>query len=123
MTISKTKIKGRTKAKSNEGLQETIRLALKNKAWFKVSQILSASTRQYSSVNLGQIDKVSKQGEIIVVLGKVLSSGSLTKKVRIAALGISAEAKDKLKETKSEYVYLAKEIQSNVKAEGVRVVR
>ena len=123
MAISKTKIKGRTKAKSNDGLQETIRLALKNKAWFKLAQILSASTRQYSSVNLGQIDKVSKQGEIIVVLGKVLSSGSLTKKVRIASLGISAEAKDKLKETKSEYVYLAKEIQSNVKAEGVRVIR
>ena len=123
MTISKTKIKGRTKAKSNDGLQETIRLALKNKAWFKIAQILSASTRQYSSVNLGQIDKVSKQGEIIVVPGKVLSSGSLTKKVRIASLGISAEAKDKLKETKSEYLYLAKEIQSNVKAEGVRVIR
>lgn len=121
--ISKTKIKGRTKAKSNDDLQETIRLALKNKAWFKLAQILSASTRQYSSVNLGQIDKVSKQGEIIVVPGKVLSSGSLTKKVRIASLGISAEAKDKLKETKSEYVYLAKEIQSNVKAEGVRVIR
>ena len=121
--ISKTKIKGRTKAKSNDDLQETIRLALKNKAWFKIAQILSASTRQYSSVNLGQIDKVSKQGEIIVVPGKVLSSGSLTKKVRIASLGISAEAKDKLKETKSEYVYLAKEIQSNVKAEGVRVIR
>ena len=123
MAISKTKIKGRTKAKSNDGLQETNRLALKNKAWFKLAQILSASTRQYSSVNLGQIDKVSKQGEIIVVPGKVLSSGSLTKKVRIASLGISAEAKDKLKETKSEYVYLAKEIQSNVKAEGVRVIR
>jgi len=121
--ISKTKIKGRTKAKSNDDLQETISLALKNKAWFKIAQILSASTRQYSSVNLGQIDKVSKQGEIIVVPGKVLSSGSLTKKVRIASLGISAEAKDKLKETKSEYVYLAKEIQSNVKAEGVRVIR
>jgi large subunit ribosomal protein L18e len=121
--ISKTKIKTRTRQKSNSDLQDTIRLALKNKAWFKIAQILSNSTRKYSSVNLGQIDKVSKQGEIIVVPGKVLSSGSLTKKVRIASLGISAEAKDKLKETKSEYVYLAKEIQSNTKAEGIRLIQ
>lgn len=123
MTISKTKIKFRTRQKSNSELQETIRLALKNKSWFKVSQILSNSTRNYSSVNLGQIDKVSKQGEIIVVIGKVLSQGNLTKKVRICSLGISAVAKEKLKDTKSEFVYLGNEIKSNPKAEGVRVIQ
>lgn len=123
MTITKTKIKGRTNLKSNSNVQETIRLALKNKGWFKVAQILSASTKEYSSVNLMAIDKQTKQGEIVIIIGKVLSSGDLTKKVKIAALGISETAREKLKSTKSEFVSIMDEIKSNPKAEGVKLIR
>lgn len=123
MTISKTKIKNRTSNKTNMALQETIQLALKNKAWHKLAQVLSASTRRFASVNLSDIDKHSKQGETIVVPGKVLSSGNLTKKVKISALGISETAKEKLKETKSEFILISHEIKSNPKAEGAKLLR
>lgn len=120
--LSKTKIKFRNQRKSNPILKETIRLALKYENWKKVAEALSGPTRNYSSLNLRDIDKVTKAGDTIVVLGKVLSAGNVTKKVRICALGFSSKAKEKLKQTKSEAVFLYEEILGNPKAQGVKVL-
>jgi len=121
--ISKTKIKNRTKHKTNYELIETTRNANKNKAWLKVAQILSAPTRDYSSVNLEKVDKETKAGDTVVVPGKVLGSGELTKKVRICALSFSSSALIKMKSTKSEAVSINDEIKLNPKAEGVKIIR
>jgi len=121
--ISKTKIKSRILKKTNPEIIETIKLALKNPEWLKIARILSASTRKYSSINLFEIDKQTTPGDIIIIPGKVLSKGEVTKKVRICALSMSMEAKEKLKTTKSEFVPLINEIKSNPKAEGVKILR
>ncbi|MBS3091062.1 50S ribosomal protein L18e [Candidatus Pacearchaeota archaeon] len=121
--ISQTKLKVRIKRKTNPELLELLQLARKNKAWMRVIKIISSSTRQYSSVNLQKIDKETKAGDTVVIIGKVLGSGSLTKKVRICSLGISEDAKEKLKETKSEFVSILEEIKSNAKAAGIKLIR
>jgi len=121
--ISRTKIKFRSKNKTNSSLIETIKLALKNKNWEKIAKVLSSSTRNYSSINLSEIEKQTKAGDTVVILGKVLSLGDLTKKVRICALAISSAAAEKLKSSKSEFVHISEEIKKNPKAEGVRVLR
>lgn len=123
MVVSKTKIKLRIRNKSNSELAETIRLANNNKAWNKIAFILSGATRNYSSINLKEIDKKTTAGDTVIIPGKVLSTGSLTKKVRICALGISAVAKEKLKESKSEFASILDEIKSNLKAEGIKVIQ
>lgn len=121
--VSRTKIKGRISNKTNSALAETIRLALNNSAWKKIAQILSNSTREYSSVNLKEIDALAKEGDTILIPGKVLASGDISKKVRICSLSISASAREKLKRTKSEYASIAEEIKINKKAEGVKVIQ
>jgi len=123
MAVSKTKIKFRRKKKTNQELVETISLALKNKPWGKISQFLSSSTKKYSSVNLYQIEKQTSAGDTVVIPGKVLSQGELTKKVRICSLSISEAAREKLKKTKSEYVSILEEIKKNPKAQGVKLIR
>jgi len=120
--LSKTKVKFRAQKKTNPSLKETIRLALKYEKWKRVAEVLSGPTRNYASVNLGDIDKLAKTGDTIVVLGKVLSSGNLTKKVRLCALGFSVQAKSKLKQTKSEVDSIYNEILSNPKAQGVTIL-
>jgi large subunit ribosomal protein L18e len=120
--ISKTKIKFRAKKKTNPVLAETISEALKHPSWKDVAKFLSSSTRKYISLNLSEIDKRSKEGDTVVVLGKVLSGGNLTKKIRICALAISESASEKAKETKSEIVSVLEEIKKNPKAEGVRIL-
>tara|TARA_Y100000310_G_C20693441_1_gene823874 strand:- start:4596 stop:4967 length:372 start_codon:yes stop_codon:yes gene_type:complete len=123
MQVSKTKAKNRSRKKTNPELKETIALALKEKAWLPIAKSLSGSTRNYVSINLSDLDKKTKVGDTVLVLGKVLSKGSLTKKIRICALSISELALERLKETKSEFVTVLEEIQKNKKAEGLLIIK
>lgn len=121
--LSKTKLKNRVKRKTNPVLVETLQAAIKNPKWGEVAKILSGPHRKYSSLNLFEIDKEVKTGDTVVIVGKVLSKGELTKKIRICALSISEKAKEKLKPTKSEIVSILEEITKNPKAEGIKILR
>lgn len=120
---TKTHIKFRMRKKTNPVITQTIALALKNKNWHSVAQKLSAGTRQYASVNLTQIDEATTAGDTIVVPGKVLGNGDITKKVRVCALSFSATAVAKLKKSKSEIVSIAEEIKINSKGEGIKILQ
>ncbi len=121
--ISKTKISKRIRRKTDPVIEETIILAKKNKCWMKIAQIISGSKRGYAAVNLKEIDENSSEGDTLVIPGKVLGLGEVTKRVRVCALEFSESAKDKLVKTKSEIVYLLEEIKKNPKAEGVKILR
>ena len=121
--VSKRTIKFRVRRKTNPAIAEVTRAALKNTAWAKVAQMLSGPTRLYSSVNLSQIDKETKAGDTVVIIGKILAKGSLTKKLRLCALSISKSAESRLSETKSQFVPLIEEINKNPKAEGIKLIR
>ena len=121
--LTKTKVKSRIRKKTNPLLRETIAEAVKNDAWFEISKLLSSPKSRYSEINLKEIDSNSSVGDTLIIPGKVLSKGNLTKKLRVCALSISEKAKNKLKETKSEFVPLIEEIKKNPKAEGVRIIK
>jgi len=101
-------------------MKETIAAALKNEKWKSVAKTLSSSIKGQISRNLFEIDAQAKAGDTVIVLGKVLSKGELTKKIRIVALSISEKAKEKLKESKSEVVSILEEITKNPTAQGLR---
>ena len=66
------------------------------KLWKRLAKDLSKPSRQRREVNLYKINKQAKEGEIIVVPGKVLNMGELDKKVDIAAFSFSRSAQDKI---------------------------
>ena len=74
-------------------------------------------------VELQKIDSEAKVGDTVLILGKVLSQGALSKKLVICALSISHAARVKLKESKSEFISIAEEIKKNPKAEGLKVLK
>ena len=121
--VSKTKMLKRARRKKNSEVVETINLAKKNPEWKTVLRNLSSSTRKYSSVNLKDIEKNTSEGDTIVVVGKILGIGEVSKRVRICALGFSESAKNKLKSTKSEVVNIMTEIKKNPKAEGIKLIK
>lgn len=120
--VSKTRVKFKAKRKTNPLVLETVNLARKNKNWLMVAKLVSESRRKYAKVNLVEIDKQTTAGDTVVVVGKVLGSGSVSKKVRICALGFSKSALAKLKESKSEAVTILEEINKNPKAEGIKIM-
>ncbi len=123
MTFSKTLIKKQAKRKTKPDLALAIFLARKQKAWLKIAKELSKPTRLQTSVNLLDIDRQTTTGDTVLVIGKVIGLGDVTKKVRIAALSFSESAKEKLKKTKSEVVSIAEEIKSNPKASGLKIIK
>ncbi len=120
---SNVKFKNQLKRKTNPFLIEIIKKAGKIKEWRRVAEILSGSTKKYSRVNLLELDKNTDAGDTVVVLGKVLSKGDLTKKIKICALSFSQNAIDKIKKNKSEAILLLEEISKNPKAEGIKIIQ
>ena len=122
-TMSKTMLKKRVHQKTNSKLAAALYLAYKNPSWLKFVKLLSQSTKKYSSINLAEIDKQTSMGDIVLVPGKVLSLGEITKKIRVCSFGISSEALEKLKKTRSEWVHIMDEIKKNPKAEALKIIK
>lgn len=107
------------KMKRNPELVNTIFLAKKNNL-LELAKRLSAPTRKQSSVNLENLNKL-KEDKVIVV-GKVLGGGEIKKKMSIAALGFSEQAREKLKKAGCEIKTIKQEVEKNLKLTGVKII-
>ena len=123
MTISNTKLRKRIEKKNSPKVVETLMFAKKNKEWNDIAKIISSSRRKYSYINLKEIEEKTSAGDTVVIPGKVLGKGNVSKKIRICALWFSESAREKLKENKGEIVTILEEIKKNPKAEGVKILR
>ena len=64
--------------------------------WKVISNELNKPTRKRREVNLYKIDQYTREGETALIPGKVLSEGSLNKKLTVAAYKFSDEAREKI---------------------------
>ncbi len=111
------------KRKRSKDLVETIELANKNKNWNIVAGLLSGPTKKFSKVNLSKIDKESKENETVIVVGKILSLGEITKKIKISSYQISDSALKKINKSKIEYISLNEEIKKNPNANKIKIIK
>lgn len=88
------------------------------KLWRSVYRLVEVPARKRSKVNLSKIDLNTKEGDNVVVPGKVLSSGVIKHKVSIAAIEFSEQALKNLKEANCKVV----DIKDMVKSENVRLI-
>ena len=93
-----------------------------NKFWSRIVKDLKRSTRQRREVNVYKIDKFAREGETVIVPGKVLSLGELSKKVDVAALQFSAEAKRKILEAKGKALTINELLKQNPEGKKVRIL-
>jgi len=119
---SKSLIKKQTKRKTSKMLVETIIATKKNKNWSKIAEILSSPRKNKININLEKIDKETKQGDVVVIPGKVLSQGDINKKIKVVALNFSEKAKDKLLKSKCEVSTILEEIKKNPEAKEIRIL-
>jgi len=68
----------------------------KSNVWKRIALELERPTRAHRVVNLSRIEKYCNDDDIIIVPGKVLCGGELTKKVTIAAFAFSRNTASKL---------------------------
>ena len=122
-TISKTKIEKRLQEKENPKLRRLIILLKKQKQpfWHQVAKELARPKRKTSEVNLFKINKHAKDKETVIIPGKVLSSGSISKQVRIAAFSFSSKAREKIKHAGGNAIEIEELLKSPDKT--VRMIR
>jgi large subunit ribosomal protein L18e len=68
----------------------------KSSVWKRIAIELEGPTKNYRVVNLSRIEKYCDDNDVIIVPGKVLSGGELTKKVTVAAYAFSKTTQEKL---------------------------
>ncbi len=64
--------------------------------WKKIYGLAGKPTRDRAEVNLDKISKCTKQGDLVIVPGKVLGIGAIGHEVTIAAIAYSEKAKEEL---------------------------
>lgn len=94
----------------------------KAKLWKQVAYELERATRKRREVNLSAVQRFAKDGETVLVPGKVLSAGNLQKKVTIAAWSFSTAAKEKIKTAGGKFMTISELIKTNPKGTGVKII-
>jgi len=90
--------------------------------WTEVADRLEKPRRTHAEVNLGRIDRYARDGETIVVPGKVLGSGVVRTGYTVAAVDFSSAAAEKLRRADGEPLTLEQAIERNPEGTGVRVI-
>ncbi len=120
---SKTKISKQLERKNNPKLVETILLAKKNPIWLEVASVLAGPRKKRKNINLNELSKLIDKEKIVVIPGKVLSDGEISKKVKVVALNFSDRAKEKLLNAKCEVSSIVDEIKLNPNAKDVKILK
>ncbi|MFP4118745.1 MAG: 50S ribosomal protein L18e [Candidatus Woesearchaeota archaeon] len=107
-----------------ELIKELKTLAIKEEKplWKRIATELEKPTRQKREVNIFKIEKFARDGETVIVPGKVLGSGAINKKVTVAALNFSDSARDKILSKKGDALSIQALMEKNPGAENIRIM-
>lgn len=89
--------------------------------WKRAAELLEKRTRAHVEVNLAEIARFAKEGETIVVPGKILGTGSLPCKLTLSCYKISASAAGKVKKSGGKVLGLAELAKADPKGKELRL--
>ena len=94
----------------------------KRPIWRDVSKRLMAPQKNRVEKNLGDLSRVTKNGDIVIVPGKILANGALDKKITIACYAISKSAAKKLEASESKRMSIEELVKKYPSGKGVRII-
>jgi large subunit ribosomal protein L18e len=105
-------------------IQDLKKKAYENEApiWKDIAIRLEKPSRNWPAVNLDRISRYIAEKETALVPGKVLSDGTLTKKVSIAAWSFSDKAREKIKKAGGTSMSIEDLVKSNPKGKDIRIL-
>ena len=90
--------------------------------WRDIAERLERPLRVWPEVNVSRIERYAEDGETIIVPGKVLGSGVLTKKVSVAAWRFSKSAREKIEKAGGRALSIRELMMENPKGSNVRIM-
>ncbi len=113
---------------TNYVLRKTIRLLRKiskennAKIWKSIAEMLEKPSRQRIVVNVSRINRHTKDGDVVVVPGKVLGAGNINHKVVVAAIGFSRTAYEKIVSAGGKCLHILDLAYQNPKGSNVKII-
>lgn len=89
--------------------------------WIAVSKRLSRPTRRTTEINLSRINRYTKEGDTVIVPGKVLGAGVLDHKVTVAAFAFSQSARERI-DAVGKTLSIEELLKKNPKGTGIKLM-
>ena len=96
----------------------------KNEApiWSKIAKNVLKSNSNKKTINLKKIDRLTDDGNAVVISGKILGTGNLSHKVLVSSFSISNSAAKKIKESGGEILQFSDMIDRFPTGKGVKII-
>ncbi|TRZ54109.1 50S ribosomal protein L18e [archaeon] len=88
----------------------------------KIADELAKPSRGRANVNLSRIEKSCSAKEEVIIPGKLLADGILTKQVTVACFSSSEAARKKIESAGGKIISIEQLIEKNPKGTGVRII-
>lgn len=90
--------------------------------WRDIAKRLEKPSSRWAVVNIGEIERYAKPKETIVIAGKLLGSGDITKPINIAAFNVSESARTKVENAGGKLMKIQELAADNPKGSGIRIM-
>ena len=91
--------------------------------WRDIAKRLEKPRRNWAETNLSKLDRYAEDGQTIIIAGKVLAAGSISKKITVAAYAFSAAAKEAIVAAGGKAITISELVAENPKGSNVRIMR
>jgi large subunit ribosomal protein L18e len=124
-SVIQLKTKGRTDPNKIALIRKIRRAAATNetKIWALMASEMSKANRRRVAVNLSRLNRVSSPGDILMIPGKVLGTGSLNHRIEIAAESFSKNAQKKILNAGGQCLTIEELMKRNPKGSQVRIIK
>lgn len=114
----------KTNPNINALVDELKRASRENDAaiWRDIARRLEKPASRWSEVNVGELERVADAKETIVIAGKLLGSGVITKPINVAAFNASETAKKKVQDVGGKMLTIQELASKNPKGSGIRIM-
>jgi large subunit ribosomal protein L18e len=92
------------------------------KVWETITKELEIPRRVRREVNVSRISRYGDEGKIIIIPGKVLGAGKIEKRLTVAALSFSQQAKRKIEEAGGKCLMIENVLESNPKGDNIQLI-
>ena len=90
--------------------------------WRSLADHLSSSNRSRIAVNVSRLNRYTKDGETVVVPGKVLGSGKADHPITVAAFAFSDVAQSKIQAAKGKCLSIRDLMKKNPSGKNVKIM-
>lgn len=94
----------------------------KSPIWKALEKKFKHTRSRYSEVNIGKLDNITKEGDIVIVPGKVLGSGMLQHKIILSTFAISVTALKKIVDSGGKVISINELVEQYPDGKGVRII-